>query len=144
MPENFKMSDGKPGGNVAGGPNLEGVILRVDNYQDGKGRMVQHRVITVGEAPEGFVPFIGVAQCKITIQTPQGPQEKIETFRFPIDGAKTIEDAYVAFEGFQNRHAKQYEERVQKALNEANAPKLAMASPRDMAALRPPTSVRGG
>lgn len=124
---NHKLSDGRPDGNVAGGPNLEGFIVETKNYQDGTGRAIQERIVVMGEAPHDFHPYIGVGKVMLEIMTPQGPQQMQDTFRWPIEGVKTIGDAFRMYEHFRTRHEAVYRERIQKQLSEASKPRIAVA-----------------
>lgn len=141
MSQHHKLSDGQPGGNVAGiTPSPSSIILKLHEYQDGENRQVQEREIVVGEEPEGFVRFVGLAHAQVVIETPGGPQVRPESFRFPIEGAKDITAAFAAFDAFRARGAKQFEQRMQAQLDAMKkaGPGLVAATEADLKGLPDP------
>lgn len=138
-----KLSD-RPGGHIAGGPVPEGFIVEIKNYQDGAGRVLQERVVISGEAPKDFYPFLGVGKVQINMDTPHGPQQAVESFRFPIEGARTVLEAFRQYDAFMERGRANYTENLKRQIAEASAPKVALAGADALRGLRPPTRARGG
>lgn len=140
----YRLSDGRPNGNVAGGPDLRGFVVKLETYQDGEGRIVQGREVVLGTPPGEFHRFIGIAKVAIQIQTPHGPIVKEDSLRFAIPGAKTVAEAFGAYEGFMTREQAVYTQKVDAEIRAANTPQLAVATAESLKHLpRPPSHARG-
>lgn len=95
---------------------------------DDVGRRVIHRQIVLGERPKDFVEFVGVNQIIVRVGGEGGPSQP-SAYRFPIEGAKTIEEAFSAWDATANHYAQLHVEELKRQMREAQMPKPGILIP---------------
>lgn len=93
--------------------------VEVKMFVDSRGRRIQQRVPVLGKAPEEFHPFGGSALIGYRIPGAEHIQEKVLNFNLP--GVTSIEEAFNAFEKALDAAVKDDQERLDKAIAEAQA-----------------------
>jgi hypothetical protein len=91
-------------------------IYTVLETMDDVGRRIVHRTVIVGVQPPDFPTFIGVSRVFVRTSKDAPAQESV--YQFPIEGVRTLEEAYGRYDDCAQVAAHTHVEDLQRALRE--------------------------
>lgn len=93
-------------------------IFTVVEHMDDVGRRITVRETISGTPGPGFAKYVGVSHVLVRVHGMPGPGQQ-SVYKFPIEGVKTIEEAFAQFDGISHGYGQMHLAELRKQMVEA-------------------------